>query len=183
MWIKTKGRVRSGKSLKVFDKDRPFWLVLECPKSIMWYHLNQVNTTMGAGYAGPPLAGSHISIVRRERPMKDMWDKIQGRMIQFEYQPLVVTHSKSRHWWLPVRGIGLRSLRKQMGLREAPYVPFHLTVGCDSEVLPARKKRTTKEVHSRMAVLEKMKEALPLSVWEASLEKIELATFKERYVL
>jgi hypothetical protein len=70
-----------------------------------------------------------------------------------------------------------------MGLREAPYVPFHLTVGCDAEVVHVRKKKATKEVYSRMAVLEKMKEALSWFAWEVSPERIELATFKERYVL
>ena len=179
MWIKSTGRIISGKSLGVFDRDRPFWLVLNCSKDIMFFYLNQIKNE--EHQVSTPLAGSHISVVRKERPRRDAWEASHGLSFSFEYQPMV--HTNGRHWWLPVRSNALLDLRESFGLNRIPHSPLHLTVACSANVQDPMRKQATKEVHLRLKTLLNMKRAIPYKLWENSPEQQEFETLMERFIL
>ena len=183
MWISMRGRVTSGAALGVFDKNRPFWMILQCPKNIMWFYIDQINRAYADGLIDAPvqapLALSHVSVVRKEKALKGPWKGLQGSWVDFEYQPKVMTNG--RHWWLPVRSNRLIQLREKMGLRGKPYVPFHLTVACTSEVVEPKKVRAPKEVIARLALLENMRKVVPGELWSSCPEAEEMRTLKERF--
>ena len=183
MWIPMKGQIRSGASLGVFDRNRPFWLILQCPKDIMWFYINQINQAVADGFqekvVGPPLADCHVSIVRDEKARRDPWKAVQGRLVKFEYQPCLQTNGK--HWWLPVRSKEVENLREHIGLRPRGYVPLHLTVACTSVLEEKVRRRATKEVVARRAQLEQMRSKMPSCLWASCPEAQELKTLRERF--
>ena len=163
---------------KKFSKSHPSWMVLNCHPTIMTFYLNQIQRE---GFdVVEPLAGSHISVVRNERvPAKHIWKQNLGRTCLFEYIPRVETNGK--HWWLPVRSTDLSDFRLSIGLKEQPRHPFHLTVAVKAESKGIVKKPISKEAQREIELLEAMALALPLEIWEMSLEKKKLETLKERY--
>jgi hypothetical protein len=183
MWLSMRGRVKSGASLGVFDRNRPFWLILQCPKDIMWFYINQINQAVVDGLekkvVGPPLADCHVSIVRDEKARSDPWKAAQGYPLRFEYQPCLQTNGK--HWWLPVRSREVENLRERIGLRPRGYVPLHLTVACTSVLEEKTQRRATKEVIVRKAQLELMREKMPNELWPSCPEAQELKTLEERF--
>lgn len=75
--------------------------------------------------------GTHISIIRGERVDLDIWsekkEKFHNKTFEFEYSNLIETNGS--HFWLPVKTLRGKTIRKEMGLRENPKWPFHMTIG------------------------------------------------------
>lgn len=179
MWYKNEGELYAHKG-NTFTKSHPFWMVLQCHKSIMFWYLDQIQR---AGYAvSTPLAGSHVSVVRREK-ITDVtaWKAAIGETISFEYLPQVKTNGK--HWWLPVRAPELVSKRLSFGLRGTPRVPFHLTVAVATEDERPPRKIATKEVSRQVELLRAKQAALPSELWDSSHERLELETILQRFEL
>ncbi len=179
MWEKSQGKLYAF-SGETFTKSHPFWMVVRCPKSIMRWYLYQIQKQRHE--VSTPLAGSHISVVRKER-VTDVaaWKSAIGETIPFEYEPRVQTNGK--HWWLRVRAPRLASKRLSFGLRGMPHVPFHLTVAVALEAPETLRKESTKEVERAVELLRAKREALPAELWESSPEKIKLETILRRFRL
>jgi len=146
----------------------------------MHFYLNQI--AQEGHLVTSPLAGSHISIVRRE-PVSNWaaWKSALNSRISFEYFPTVETNRK--HWWLKVRSPELESLRESFGLRGAPRVPFHLTVAVAAKVESVIRKPAPKEALYEASLLRRASLVLPEVLWESSPEKAKLETLRERYYL
>ena len=71
----------------------------------------------------------HCTVTRGENPRgrKMLWKKYDRFPVDLHYSPEVWTNGK--HWWLPVASPELEKIRKELGLRPRPYVPFHITIG------------------------------------------------------
>ena len=178
MWLPLSGILYSGESLKSFTNNRPYWLIIKCPHDLMEFYLYQI---MKEGFSvSQPLAGSHISVVRNEKPLEGLWKTCRGLSIRFEYQPKVMTNGK--HWWLPVRSEEILELRESLGLKREPRVRLHLTVGVETKLTESVVKKSTREVLSRLEVLSRMKDKLPYDLWKSSLEYLEYRALKERFI-
>jgi hypothetical protein len=101
-----------------------------------WLHKKGVDINTSAW-------GSHVSIVRGERPAnQDAWRKYQGKRVWFEYSPENV-HGRFGYWWIEVRSPELERIRVELGLKPQPKKPFHITIGkeIDWKSLDQRKRR------------------------------------------
>lgn len=176
-WISSTGKFHAYKGDK-FTQSHKAWMVINCDKSIMAFYLKQIER---AGYeVSPPLAGSHISVVRNENVLNwDKWEEAIGSKASFEYLPIVKTNGK--HWWLQVRSAELEAYRVSFGLSPLPYFPFHLTVAVASKIEPIVQQPISEEALKEVIRLQRMRAALPSFAWEVSSEKELLKTLEKRY--
>lgn len=84
--------------------------------------------------------GSHISVIRGERPRDiSLWKKYEDKKISFEYDPAYI-NTNGKHWWIRVISSELEEIRLELGLTAQPMYfhrqskeqrvnPFHLTLG------------------------------------------------------
>lgn len=84
--------------------------------------------------------GSHISVVRGEKPnVERVWKKYENKKIWFEYNPEYMTNN-GKHWWIKAISPQLEEIRTEMGLTPQPTYrcwddgtikinPFHITIG------------------------------------------------------
>lgn len=135
--FKSSGRIVAGSSLESFTKARPWWMILQCDPGIMeyyrwWIHNHQRDVWGRQVYKTcPPLARSHISIVRGEAPKdQKVWNELIGRRFEFKYNNKLETNGK--HWWVYVDAPELLEVRRNLGLRPPKY-QFHLTVATNAE--------------------------------------------------
>lgn len=83
-----------------------------------------------------PLYDSHISVVRKEIPIKmEFWKKYHGKEIEFEYESFI--YNDNVYWWLNAYSPILEDIRLELGLpicSEFTKSPngahrFHITIG------------------------------------------------------
>lgn len=76
----------------------------------------------------PPSWGSHITIVRDEKPTKpELWKNWQGKRVTFTYDSDVLGNDE--YWWLRVHCEELLDIREALGLYRFPEFSLHLTIG------------------------------------------------------
>lgn len=123
-------------------RDR-WWLIVQCEDD--WWELHQHwAARMGRGQwvrdrngklqfknlsLIRPAWGTHISVLRGEKPRKniDRWREQEGRQVEFMLDPFV--HFNDEYWWLNIECPELLDIREFYGLRREPKMRLHLTVG------------------------------------------------------
>jgi len=106
----------------------PWWLLLMCDNEIIryadWWLKKQWVYTYGYS-----LYGSHISVVKGEKPVnKAAWKKYHGKKIKFQYSNAI--NDNGKHWWHFVKCDELGKIRTELGLPEKPpFFRYHITVG------------------------------------------------------
>ena len=67
-------------------------------------------------------ARPHVTIVRRERPSNlSVWNKYEGEIISFEYDPDIQTDGKT-YWWLNCYSHRLEEIAEELGM--TPFVNY-----------------------------------------------------------
>ena len=146
---------------------KPWWALLKCDEGLTAYYRGWIGKEFGynlrsdnwMGKAGLNISpnklwpvtqhgvqttrsawGSHISIIRGERPAdKSLWKKYENKKIWFEYNPEYLNHN-GKHWWIKAISPQLEEIRIELGLTPQPTYrcrnsgkmkvnPFHLTIG------------------------------------------------------
>ena len=98
-----------------------------------------------------PPWGCHISLLRQERPRRNIsqWGFLNGKTFTFEFDP--EPWYNHRHVWFDIFSQDLLDIREFFGLPRYPRCPLHLSVGnWDEHILPIKGKRRfgMKELHS-----------------------------------
>jgi len=108
-------------------------LVLDIDPEIVRYYRTFLSRKM---FTNLQLYPAHISIVRKEVPLWELWGKHAGRSIEFEYDGVI--HHGTMYWWLNCWSKELEEIRTELGLPlegkyfQAPagYVhTWHITLG------------------------------------------------------
>lgn len=109
-----------------------WWMVLQCDEELARYYRylfdrRQYGLTARWPMQPPPW-GSHITIVRDEKPTKpEKWMSWQGKRVTFTYDPQV--KGNDEYWWLQVRCEELLDIREELGLNRFPEFSLHLSIG------------------------------------------------------
>jgi len=76
-----------------------------------------------------PAFGSHISIIKSEKPNRNVedWYGHDGLKFYFQYSSNVMTDGKT--WWLSVVCKALTEIRQHYGLSDKPRSDFHISLG------------------------------------------------------
>lgn len=148
-------------------KFKPWWLLLQCDDGLTAYYRDwiqreyshdipshqwlekaaidpKVNVSWPITQHGVRVTrsawGSHVSVVRGERPTDErLWKKYNRKKIWFEYDPEYL-NTNGKHWWIRVASPQLEEIRLELGLTPQPTFwhrgaketrvnPFHLTIG------------------------------------------------------
>jgi hypothetical protein len=131
-WLESKGTLiydPHGRNAKTRSKvSDPWWLLLMCDNEIIRY-ANWWLKKRGVYIYGTSLYGSHISVIKGEKPPnKEAWKKYHGKKITFQYSNAI--NDNGKHWWYFVKCPELTSIRTELGLpAKPPYFRYHLTVG------------------------------------------------------
>lgn len=109
---------------------RDWWVILSCDDEIAAYYRYWIQRELDITLQRN-LWGSHISIIRGEKPKKntECWKKDHKTKVSFSYTPEALQHNDT-HWWLKIFDIeSLSTIREFYGLSERPAISFHLTIG------------------------------------------------------
>ena len=109
---------------------RNWWITIDTICDIGQYYQYLYNLTNKARIrVQKPKWGYHITLIRSEEPLKnkDQWTKQNGKIFQFEYNPIIITGEK--HIWLNITCKEGTKLRELFGLTKKPQYPLHLTIG------------------------------------------------------
>jgi len=148
-------------------KFKPWWVLLQCDDGLTSYYRSILNRELSYDISSadwlnkaklnPNLSeswmitqkgvkltrsawGSHISVLRGEKPDDGrLWKKHERKKIWFEYDPRYL-NTNGKHWWVRIKSPQLEKIRTEMGLtpqptfyhrdsRETRVNPFHLTIG------------------------------------------------------
>lgn len=71
--------------------------------------------------------GSHVTFIRGEPKVNDLWGKRTGD-VDFLYAH-VLRSDNGRHVWLDVLCPGIHEIRNELGLPPKTNMSFHLTIG------------------------------------------------------
>lgn len=109
-----------------------WWMVLKCDEELVRYYRYLFDRRQYGlppkWPMQPPSWGSHITIVRDEKPTKpDLWMSCHGKRVTFTYEPVV--RGNDEYWWLQVRCEELLDVREALGLNRFPEFSLHLTIG------------------------------------------------------
>lgn len=108
------------------------WVILQCDRELVRYY-QHVFYTLYFKKLQTAMWGSHISIVRGEKPTKDAWKQYNGRIIEFSYIYEGGFYTNGQHFWLKVWSPAFGNIRESLGLSRDPKVPFHLSIGSLSQ--------------------------------------------------
>ena len=131
-WFKSTGTLiyePHGRSPKTWDRvSKPWWLLLMCDQEIVNY-ADYWLKKQGIYSYRYSLYGSHISVVKGEKPLyEDLWKKYNGVKVSFKYSNAI--NDNGKYWWLFVKCPFFKVIREELGLpKRPPYFRFHLTVG------------------------------------------------------
>ena len=114
------------KGLKTKDK---WWVIIQTDPDIVKYYRYYLKNVYHMHHVVDPAWGSHISILRGEKPRDDkmqLWNKLHaGKKINFVYTHEV--YGNDEYWWLNVYAPELFEIRQEFNL--PINFGFHLTVG------------------------------------------------------
>ena len=111
------------------------WIVIDCPKDIVYYYNKVVNWLLWTDKSiTTPLHGSHITVVAGKYTEVDetLWGYRDGDDIEFQYGALQNSGKENtveRYYWLPVKCDEARDIRLHYGLSPTPKFQYHLTIG------------------------------------------------------
>jgi len=136
------GTLRFDPQVKSTSRGR-WWLILECGEGWWnlysywsdqlgwgrWVHDRHGKLQWANNQLVRPAWGPHVSVIRREKPRKNLnrWGAQEGRRVEFWVDPFV--HFNQEYWWLNARCPELLDIREFYGLRREPKMRLHLTVG------------------------------------------------------
>ena len=104
-----------------------WWAILACDTEILHFYQWLLQKSHGITLMRPAW-GSHVSVVRREKPPSlGPWSIACGRIIRFEYENVI--RDNGIHFWLAIRCEECLDLRAQLGLDREPELALHLTLG------------------------------------------------------
>lgn len=104
------------------------WLVLNGPNSIAWYYSRMVEKLIWKKVS-TPLHGLHVTVVAgkyQDVTSHSLWEKRQGQKVLFEYSSVIYTDGS--YFWLKVKCDELNNIRRELGLSDEPFHPYHATV-------------------------------------------------------
>ena len=122
----------------IYDPNRPgmkkrtqWWAIVQTCPGITEYYRSFLNKQLHMHNVVMPAWGSHISIIRGEKPKPEqmnLWGKFRaGEKINFMYTHEV--YSDGNYWWLNVYAPELFEIRD--AFRLPTNYGFHLTIGKD----------------------------------------------------
>ena len=120
---------RHGRTTRRDGKSTKWWLILECDREIGRYlrHLHAVATHRTV-MLQEPLWGTHVSVVRDEKPpCAWWWEELAGQQVVVEYDPAI--EFANGFAFAPVRCEAALDYRERLGLPREPPYPLHLTIG------------------------------------------------------
>jgi len=127
--VKSVGTLRYSPKLLGDRTSENWYLVLDCDPNIGTYYrglyrlLHQKTRQLMR-----PAWDSHITVVRNEEPPhKELWEKYNGKQVQFDYEHNTLTNGK--YWWVTVVCEELLDIRVELGILRDPEFPLHLSVG------------------------------------------------------
>jgi hypothetical protein len=106
-----------------------WWLILDCDPELGRYlrHLYLIGHRRTRSLQ-PPLWGTHISIIRGEKPPKpEWWNHRNGELVEFEYEPII--RETDAYLWFQVSCPMAHDVREELGLPRDIVPPLHLTIG------------------------------------------------------
>ena len=116
--------------------DSKWWCVIQVDNDLARYFRywvdKQINP-LGMKRMGlcEPSWGGHLSVVRGEKPRKDLqsfWKKHHNQIVDFDYQfDVQRPHGKEHFWFSDVRCPKAATIREELGLKT--FYKFHMTIG------------------------------------------------------
>ena len=106
------------------------WLMLYVEGDICRYYRTLVNMYSPSFKLNPPKFDAHVTVVagKYTTPVyPEFWNKYEGEIIQFEYDPYVVVDRE--YFWLQVQCKRIEDIRVELGLPRTTVHPWHLTIG------------------------------------------------------
>lgn len=108
-------------------------LVLDVDQEIVRYYRNLLPKSIRTN---TQMYNAHISVVRKENPNMEFWNKHAGEEIEFEYTHVV--RNGTLYFWVDAFSKRLEDIRVELGLPIiSPYIEppkdykhtFHITIG------------------------------------------------------
>jgi hypothetical protein len=134
--FKQTGIIRYNPPRPGLKKKPDWWVVVNTDEDITRYYRWWVEKELGVKLAKPSW-GSHISIIRGEKPYPDMmhlWDKYEGLQVEFEYSHNVRISGDStgwdrpdNYWFVDVNFPFGIEMRKEFGYKYD--FGLHITIG------------------------------------------------------
>jgi hypothetical protein len=104
----------------IYDPHRPglrkkknWWCVVETDPDIVEYYRHQLEKELWIKTL-PPSWGSHISIIRGERPPSSkyhLWKRYHNQEVEFEYTHTI--HGNGEFWWINVHCPLFKQIREE----------------------------------------------------------------------
>lgn len=112
---------------------KDWWVIVQCDREIVRYY-QHIFYTLYWKKLQTAMWGSHISIVRGEKPLNmDAWKRFNGRLIEFSYVYEGGFYTNGQHFWMKAWSPQFAEIRASLGLKPDPKVPFHLSIGSISQ--------------------------------------------------
>jgi hypothetical protein len=134
--FKSKGRIEYNPARGNLKKKPDWWAILHCSEEITRYYRYWVYKRYHIPLSKPSW-GSHISIIRGEKPYDDQmhfWKKYDGLEVEFEYSHNVRQSGDTTgwdrpdsYWFVDVKCDFLIDIRKELNLKYD--YGLHMTIG------------------------------------------------------
>lgn len=105
------------------------WIVLKADDEIARYYRYWVKKTYYT-QLNTPYNGAHVTVLAgkyTEPANKEFWGHHENEKIEFSYDSSV--QITDHYYWLPVQCQRLIEIRRELGLSDQPYWPYHLSIG------------------------------------------------------
>ena len=117
-----------GKITYIKESHLEYWGLIICDREIINYYA-WLLVKYGIAINKGSRFGAHITWIRAEEPPnKYLWNKYEGKEINFKYSNYL-RWDNGRHAWVDVYCPILNELRQELGLGILPQMAFHLTIG------------------------------------------------------
>lgn len=106
------------------------WLLIDVDGDICKYYRVLAHKHNPLFKLNPSKHGTHITAIagKYEIPAnQDLWKKYQGEVVDFEYNPDIISNDK--YFWLEVKCNRIEDIREELGLPRTIIHPWHLTIG------------------------------------------------------
>lgn len=112
---------------------KPWWCIVRCDQEIIRYY-QHIFYKLYFKKLQTPVWSSHISLTRGETPkLQKNWKLYDGQLISFKYEYSGEFFSNQdacgKHFWINVFSEEFSPIRTSLGLREQPFVKYHLSIG------------------------------------------------------
>ncbi|SHK44084.1 hypothetical protein SAMN02745181_3825 [Rubritalea squalenifaciens DSM 18772] len=106
-----------------------WWMILLCDAEIGSYMREMYRrATHGVHKLNEPLWGTHVSVIRDERPsVMEYWMSLEGKEVSLSYSNHIELHAG--YAVVEVRCDPILDYREKLGLAREPEWPLHMTIG------------------------------------------------------